>query len=175
EKAAQIAVLQTDFSGTTSMDFSPDSSLFATADADTNVRIYDRKGSLKAKYSGMLLEPFAVSFMPDGKQLVVAGADCTLTLIDTMNGRVTRQLAKQADPVFAAAALPDGVSLLSLHIDAASLSKFAVLLWDLPAGKPREVSIDGSHLVGYGTGAERKPILFVADSDSSLTAWAIQR
>jgi WD40 repeat protein len=64
-----VAVLKTDFSGSRSMAFSPDSSLFATADSDTCIRIYDRSGKLKATYSGFLLEPFAITFI-DGKQIV---------------------------------------------------------------------------------------------------------
>ena len=95
--------------------------MFATADGDTSVRIYDRNGKLKATYSDLLLEPFAISFMPDGKQVVIGGADCTLTILDASDAHVVRRLPKQPDPIFAVAALPDGVSLLSVHIDAARL------------------------------------------------------
>ena len=89
-----VAVLKTDFSGSTSMDFSSDSALLATADADTSIRIYNRYGKLKATYSDLLLEPFAVSFMPDGKQVVIGGADSTLTILDSSDGHLLRQLPK---------------------------------------------------------------------------------
>jgi WD40 repeat protein len=171
-KGTLVAALQTDFSGTVSMDFSPDNALFATADSDTAVRIYDRNGKLKAKYSE-LLEPFAISFMADSKQVVIGGADSTLTFLDAADAHAVRQFPKQPDPVFAVAALPDGLSVLSLHIDAAALQKFTTLLWDIRSGKPRELAIDGSHIVGYGITAGRKPLLFTADSDSSLTAWLL--
>jgi WD40 repeat protein len=166
-----LAVLKTDFGGSTSMDFSPDSSLFTTADADTSVRIYGRDGNLRATYSDFLLEPFAISFMPDGKQVVIGGADCTLTILDASDAHVVRQLPKHPDPVFGVAALADGKSLLTLHIDAARLEKYTTLLWDVRTGERRELPINGAHLVGYGTIAGRKSVVFTADSDSALTAW----
>jgi WD40 repeat protein len=168
-----VATLKTDFSGSTSMDFSPDSALFATADSDTSVRIYDRNGRLRARYSGLLLEPFAISFMPDGKQIAVGGADCTLTILDVSDAHVVRQLPKQSDPIFAIAALPDGTSVLSVHIDAARLDDYTALLWNMRTGEKQKLDIDVAHMVGGGTTANRKEVLFTADSDSALSAWTI--
>jgi WD40 repeat protein len=165
-----VAVLKTDFSGTSSMAFSPDSSLFATADGDTSIRIYDRSGKLKATYSGFLLEPFAVTFI-DNKQIVVGGADCILTILDASDAHVVRQLPRQPDPIFVVAGLPDGRSLWSLHVDAIGLKKYTPLLWDLRSGEQRELPIDGAHIVGFGTTAGSKWVLFTADSDSTLTVW----
>jgi WD40 repeat protein len=168
-----VAKLETDFSGSTGMAFSPDNSLFATSDGDTTVRIYDRTGKLKAKYAGLLLEPFAISFLPDGKQVLVGGADCTLTFLDATNGSIVRELPKQSDPIFYTAALPGGYSVLSLHIDAATLGKYTVVLWNLGTNERRELAVNGKNLVGYGEIANHQPVLFTADSDSSLTAWEI--
>jgi WD40 repeat protein len=169
----RVAELQTDFSGSTSMDFARDTSLFATADADTAVRLYDRSGKLRAKYAGLVLEPFAVRFMPDGKELVVGGADCTLTFLDTSDGHAIRQLPKHPDPIFQTAALPDGHSVLSLHIDAATLANFSVVLWNLETKAHRNLAIEGKNVVGYGEISSHQPALFTADSDSSLTVWVI--
>jgi WD40 repeat protein len=170
-QGTRVAVLKTDFSGSTSMDFSPDGAWLATADADTAVRIYDRNGKLKATYSDLLLEPFAISFMPDGKQVVIGGADCILTILDAADAHVVRQLPKQSDPIFGVAALPDGMGLVSVHIDAARLEKFTTFMWDIRTGGRRELPIDSAHIVGYGKTADRKAVLFTADSDSTLTAW----
>ncbi|MGH9747164.1 MAG: WD40 repeat domain-containing protein [Candidatus Acidiferrales bacterium] len=170
---SRVAELETDFSGSTGMAFSPDSATIATSDADTVVRIYDRSGKLKAKYTGLLLEPFAISFAPNGKEIVVGGADCTLTILEASNAQLIRQLPKRPDPIFQAAALPDGHSLLSLEIDAATLGKYAVVVWNLGTGAQRELTIDGSKLVGYGAISNHQPVLFTADSDSSLSVWAV--
>ncbi len=169
----QVAVLKTDFGGSEGMAFSPDSSLFATVDGDTAVRIYDRSGNLKVKYSGFLLEPFAVAFI-DNQQMVVGGADGMLTILDATDAHVVRQLAKQPDPIFAVAALPDGKSLCSLQIDAMSLKKYTAMLWDLKTSSQRELPVDGSQLVGFGTSPGHKGMLLTADSDSAVTAWEFQ-
>ncbi|PYX52612.1 MAG: hypothetical protein DMG79_00190 [Acidobacteria bacterium] len=165
-----VAVLKTDFGGSEGMAFSPDSTLFATADGDTAVRIYDGKGKLKTTYSGFLLEPFTIAFL-DNKQIVVGGADRMLTILDASDAHLVRQLAKQPDPIFAIAVLPGGTSLCSLQIDAVGLSKFKTSLWDVRSGSQRELAVDGSLLVGVGTSAGHKGMLFTADSDSSVTAW----
>lgn len=172
-KRERVAALQTDFSGSAAMTFSPDSSRFATADADTRVRIYDRTGKLQATYTGFLLEPFAISFTHDSKQIVVGGADCMLTILDAVDGHMIRQLAKQPDPVFWAAALPNSASLVSLHIDAAGLGTYTTLLWDIPAGTSRKLAFDAKHMVGFGISTGEKPLFLTADSDTSLTAWLL--
>jgi WD40 repeat protein len=170
---SRVAELETDFSGSTGMAFSPDSSAFATSDADTTVRVYDRSGKLKAKYTDLLLEPFAIDFLPNGKEILVGGADDTLTILDASNAHLSRQLPKRPSPIFGAIALPGGHSLLSLEIDAATLAKFAVVLWNLGTGAQRELAIDGAKIVGYGQISNGQPVLFTADSDSSLSMWAV--
>jgi WD40 repeat protein len=172
-KGVLIAAMQTDFAGCSDMAFSPDGALFAVADLDTTIRIYDRAGKLKAKYTGLLLEPFALSFMPDGKQLVVGGADCTLTLLDASDGHLVRALPKQADPVIRTAVLSSGAGLVSLHVDAASLKRVTALRWDLRNDTRRELPVNGSQIKGFGVTANHLPMLFTADSKTSLTAWTL--
>jgi WD40 repeat protein len=167
-----VAALKTDFSGSTSMDFSPDGALLATADSDTSIRIYDRHGKLKTTYADLLMEPFAVSFLPNGTQVAIGGADGILTILDASDAHVVRQFPKQPDPVFGVVALPDGMSLLSVHLDAARLEKLTSILWDIRAGDRRDFNLpfDGAHVVGSTT-AGRQWMVFTTDSDSSLTAW----
>lgn len=168
-----VATLKTDFSGSTSMDFSPDSGLLATADSDTAIRIYDRIGRLRARYSGLVLEPYAIRFMPDGKQIAVGGADCMLTILDVSDNHVVRQLPKQTDPIFAIVPLPDGTSLLSIHIDAARLDNYTTLLWNVRTAAKQELDMDAAHMVGAGATADHKALFFIADSDSTLTVWTL--
>jgi len=168
-----IAALQTNFSGSGAVDFSPDSSQFATADFDTVVRIYDRSGNLKAKYAGLLLEPFALSFMPDGKQLVVGGADRKLSFLDASDGRLLRTLPLGADPVFVAWPLPGGNSLVSMHVDANSLKHFTGLVWNLATAKSSAMPVDVGEIVGRGVPQKDQAVIFLRDSNSSVTEWAL--
>jgi WD40 repeat protein len=128
---------------------------------------------LKASYTGLLLEPFAISFRPDGKEIVVGGADCTLSILSAADGQVIRRLPKSPDPIFNAVVLPDGGRVLSLQVDAATIRSYSVTLWNLESNERRDVAIAGENLVGYGEISNHQPVLFTADSDSSLTAWAI--
>jgi WD40 repeat protein len=166
-----VGAMKTDFDGSTAMDFSSDSSLFATSDADTTIRIYDRGGKLKATYTGMLLEPFGISFLPGGTQLVVGGADSMLTILDGSDGHMVRQLAKLADPVVRIISLPDAKSLISIHVDGSTFKKQTTLLWDIRSGARREISMDAPDVVGYANTPDGKSLLFTADSKSSMTIW----
>jgi hypothetical protein len=69
------------------------------------------------------------------------------------------------------AMLPDGMSLRSLHLDAARREKFTALRWDLRSGERRDLPVNGAHTLDGGTTPGHKWELFTADSDSSLTGW----
>ena len=168
-----IAALQTSFSGSGAVDFSPDGSRLATADFDTVIRIYDRSGNLKAKYAGLLLEPFAVSFMPDGKQLVVGGADSKLSFLDASDGHLLRTIPLGSDPVFAAWTLPGGNSLVSMQVDANSLKNFTFLVWNLATAKSTKMPVDFTRIVGSGIPRKDQAVIFLRDSNSSVTEWAL--
>ncbi len=168
-----IAALSTDFSSCGDMAFSPDGTLFATADLDTAVRIYDHAGKLKAKYSGLLLEPFTLGFMPNGKQLVVAGADGTLTILETSDGHMVRALPKQPDPVSALAVLAGGNEIVSIHMDAGGSHGVTTVPGDLRNNTHRELPVDGSQIKGFGVLQNGPSVLFTADSKSSLSVWAL--
>jgi WD40 repeat protein len=168
-----IAALQTNFSGSNSVDFSPDSSRFATADRDTTVRIFERTGNLKAKYTSLLLESFALSFTPDGKQLVVGGADSKLTFLDPGDGHLLRSIPTGSDAVVFAWPLPGGHSLLSAQVDANSLKRFTTLVWNLDTAKSSEIPIDVKTLAGSGVPQKGLAVIFVRDTDTSVTEWAL--
>ena len=167
-----IAKLQTNFSGTGGVDFSPDSSQFATADFDTVVRIYDRSGNLKAKYAGLLVEPFTLGFMPDGKQLVVGGADSKLSFLDTSDGHLLRTLPLGSDPVFAAWPLPGGNSLVTMQVDANSMKHFTFLVWNLATAKSTAMPVDVTKVAGSGVPQKDQAVIFLRDNNN-VTEWAL--
>jgi WD40 repeat protein len=169
-----IAALQTDFSGNGDMAFSPDGKLFATADLDTAVRIYDTSGKLKAKYAGLLLEPFTISFMPSGNELVVSGADGTLTILAASDGHRVRALPKSSDPVFFSAVLPTGNSVITVQEDATSSHQSTTLLWDLRSGTHRNLPLNGDAIKGFGVLQNHQLVVFTADSKASLGVWEVR-
>ena len=97
--AKRRAILATSFGGSNALDFSPDGTRLASADEDTGIRLYDTEGVLRATLDDLPLESFALTFTPDGKQLVVGGADKRVTVLDGVTGRIVRQLPKQPDSI----------------------------------------------------------------------------
>jgi WD40 repeat protein len=113
--------------------------MLATADADTVVRVYDvRSGKLISRNGDFLLEPLAVDFSADGKQLVAAGADKVVVFIDAASGRVVRRLEKTAEPVAYLEVSPAGDALATVFMKAANLAEPApVAIWDVASGRQR--------------------------------------
>jgi WD40 repeat protein len=85
--------------GTQAVNFSPDGHSIATADADTQVRIYDsHSGKLIASRQEFLMNPFSVDFTADGKQVVAGGVDKVVAFLNAETAQVIKRL-KQKDRV----------------------------------------------------------------------------
>ena len=70
-----------------------------------------------------------VGFHPDGKQIMVASGDGTITLRDRHTGRITKQLKHETSFRFRAVLAPDGQHVLSCGDTSA-------IWWDLATGQP---------------------------------------
>jgi len=71
--------------------FSPDGTLLVTADGDTIIRFYDTsKWKMVHEYRGLTLETFTTAFTPDGKHVLLGGADDRITELDRMGTQLQR-------------------------------------------------------------------------------------
>ena len=124
-----------DIPGSTSgaLTFSPDDSLIASADGDTAVRIYrTRDATVVATNNDFLLEPLAATFSRDGKQLIAAGADKTIALLDATTGATSRKFPAVPDPIFALGLSNNGTLLVAGTLHADNLGAPApIIVWDL--------------------------------------------
>jgi WD40 repeat protein len=125
--------------GTAAIAFSRDGSLFADADADTAVRIYEtRTGKLIVENHDFVLEPMAIDFTPDGKQVIAAGADQMLAYIDAATGKLIRNSKKLQHPVIYLETSPNGESLAAVLMKAENMTQPApIAVWALPSGAER--------------------------------------
>ncbi len=157
------ARLATEFGGTRGGAFSPDGSLFATADDDTRVRLWRTvDGALASASEEALLEPFTVDFAPDGSALLAGGADRAITILDPTTAKVRRHLAPGPDPILHVAALARGrAAAATMHAENMALPA-PLLLVDLAKGETREVT---KALRAIAGGATRDGRLLVATSD----------
>lgn len=121
--------------GTAATAFSRDDRYFA--DADTVVRIYEtRNGKLVSENHDFKLEPFAVDFTKDGKQLIAAGADRVIAYIDTATGKVNRKSKVQSEPVVYLEVSPDGESLAVAYIKAENVRQPApIAVWSVASAQ----------------------------------------
>lgn len=133
-KLAESAEVPGSTSG--ALTFSPDDSLIASADGDTAVRIYrTRDATVVATNSDFLLEPFAVTFSRDGKQLIAAGADKTIAVLDATSGSTSRKFSAVPDPIFALGLSDNGTLLVAGTLHADNLGAPApAIVWDLATG-----------------------------------------
>jgi|GEM_PF-5531889 len=78
-----VVTLKTEFGPVTAVAISRDGTRLATGGGDTVVRLYDTKSwKLISHYNGLKLEPFGLSFTPDGSRLIVGGIDDRLTMLN---------------------------------------------------------------------------------------------
>ncbi len=106
---------QTDDNLLTSIHFSPDGQILATA-GDKTVKLWNLEGKLLQTLSGHLANIASVSFSPDGKIIATASADQTVKLWDSHSGKILRTLPHH-DNVYSVDFSPDRQILVSASAD----------------------------------------------------------
>jgi WD40 repeat protein len=133
-----VATLHSDFSGPVVAAVSPDGRLFATADGDTAIRIYDTSTwkMLHENRSATKLEMFDIDFTPDGKAFLTGGADDHVLVIDAATGNVTGKLGGQPG-VIADISIPgEGTHAIVEYVDVDDQNKPPVYaMWNLQTQK----------------------------------------
>ena len=106
---------QTDDNLLTSINFSPDGQILATA-GDKTVKLWNLEGKLLQTLSGHLANIASVSFSPDGKIIATASADQTVKLWYSHSGKILRTLHHH-DNVYSVNFSPDRQILVSASAD----------------------------------------------------------
>lgn len=168
----QIAELKTDFGGSTALAFSRDGERLASADEDTVVRIYDARGRLQSTASDLLLETFTAAFTPDGKQLVVSGGDKTVSFLDAGSGRILRQSPPAAEPIYGLVMAGRQNALATFHFDAATMSQWTSLVWNLASGKTGPAPFGEANFLDAGPGSDESTLVLTQDGERGVAVWS---
>ena len=103
------------------------------------VRVYDaRSGKQVAENRDFLLEPLAVDFDSDGRQVVAGGGDKIVAFIDAGSGKLIRRLQKTDEPVsnYSLKVSPDGSLVAAILMKAENMTQPApVVVWEVSSGQ----------------------------------------
>ena len=149
EGARQVASLPVDFGGITAAAVSPDGKLLVTASDDTVVRWYDTASWQKLReYRGFLLEPFAVAFTADGKQVLAAGADSRITVLNAASAKQVAQLPAEAGWYINGLMMLDGDRVAAVYLDNNGEKPPRGILWNLANAKSNAVTSNAQPTCG---------------------------
>jgi WD40 repeat protein len=173
----RLATLHAAFGSSNSLAFSPDSTMLASADGDTAIRVYEaRSGILRSSVSDFLLESLAVDFSPDGRSLFVGGADKSVSVIDPLAGKIRETFPKQSGILRGLVASPDGKQVAAIHnlpnrFEDASIG--IVLLWDIGARTVHgRFDKPGAGILGGAFANGR--FLFAGSTGNEAGVWSLQ-
>lgn len=169
----KLSVGTTKMGSSAAIAFSPDGSVYVSADEDTYLRAYDRKGKLLYSADGGLLEPFAVVFTGDGKQFAVAGAEGAVFLHDAASGKRLKSSMKSGYPIFDLMMSPDSKYVAALELDDFKLVPAAIGLWDMQSSDLKALAVDPKTVIGAGPGKSHM-LLISKDSATALTISSVQ-
>ena len=142
----------TDFGYTTSVAISHDGNRIVTANGDTKIRTYDRKGKLIYSVDGGLLAPFSVSLSADGRTFAVAGAEGTVELRDAATGKQLKKSESSGDTILWRVVIaPNGKTVMALQMDDGYRMKpVAIVYWDTASARLQKVAVDPLTVLGFG-------------------------
>jgi WD40 repeat protein len=158
------------FGGAGAPAISPDGLLVATPDEDTNVRIYDASGKLRATVDCGPLEPFFVAFSNDGKELYVSGADALVRTIDVAGGKVVRTSEKLGTAMLSM--IVSGDEALLLMMDEYTMAPKEATIWNAKTNKARKVLGDPKNYIAAGPA--KSGFLLVKQEDKALSVWELK-
>jgi WD40 repeat protein len=142
--------LPVDFGGMPVCAVSPDGKLLVAAGDDTIVRWYNTTTWQKTReYRGFLLETFAMEFSPDGKYLLVGGADSRITVLDVASGKEIRQMPPEVgSSIIAIDMLGDKQRAATVYMDDAGEKPPHALFWDVTTAKSVAIKLDSQPTCG---------------------------
>ena len=163
-----------EFGGMSSLAFSPDGTLLASAGYDANVHFWDvASGQRKTTVPDQLLTTFAIAFTADGRRLVTGGASGAIEIVDVQTGSVARRFRAEKYAVSTLSLSPDGRSIGAAYFDVDGMARPAPLaVWELASGRAvRRVTPPGAVAMAAGFSTDGR-LLYATAKGPDLNVWA---
>jgi WD40 repeat protein len=131
-----LATLPSDFGGITACAVSPDGKLLVVAGGDTVLRWYNTATWQKTTENrDFLLDTFALAFTPDGREVLIGGADARITVADAATGKPVRQLPPDAGSAVAVLDVFGDHKTAAIYFDDAGEKPPHQQIWQLNEAK----------------------------------------
>jgi WD40 repeat protein/uncharacterized caspase-like protein len=148
-----------------SVSFSPDGQMLASASTDTTIKLWSRHGKLLHTLRGHSDGVNSVSFSGDGKMLASAGTDATIKLW-SRDGKLLKTLSGHNDGVNSVAFSPDGQMIVSASDDD------TIKLWSRD-GKLLKTLSGHSQGVNSVTFSPKGDIIASGSDDRTIKLWSL--
>jgi WD40 repeat protein len=163
-----------EFGSISTLAFSPDGTMLASAGLDANVHFWDvSTGQRKASAADQLLATFAIAFTADGRQLVIGGASGAIEIVDVQTGSVARRWRAEKYAVSTLSLSPDGRSVGVAYFDVDGMARPAPLaVWELASGRVvRRLTPPGTLAMAAGFSTDGR-LLYATAKGQELNVWA---
>ena len=150
----------------TSVSFSPDAKLIATASFDQTVKLWSIEGEELQTLAGHAQPVLSVSFSPDGKLIATASEDKTVKLW-SIEGEELQTLIGHNEAVQSASFSPDGQTIASASIDK------TVKLWSLEGKELQSLKGHEEGVLSVSFSPNGQTIA-TASFDKTVKLWSIE-